>query len=221
MKDLQSCVFRDSLTSLPALTVSNFDSYVLTDKYRLGYIDHFYNEYFEGLSHSIDTFLEIGVSGGGSLELWANYFPSSTSIYVIDIDGDCLDTPRLEQLDRERAEPIFKIAGDACSEEILTHFNDDFFDIIVDDGSHNLKSQGTVLQNFYKKLKKGGSLIIEDILSDNNMRELKLLAQSMGYSQIVPFAMSPHLKIDLFDPVRHKSYLKTLQSFVGLLHLIK
>ena len=45
--------------------------------------------------------------------------------------------------------------------ELSTFLNEEF-DIIIDDGSHNIKDQIITFNNFFKKLKKGGIYIIED-----------------------------------------------------------
>jgi len=49
---------------------------------------------------------------------------------------------------------------------------DNFFDIIVDDGSHKLSDILFSLNSFYKNLKKGGLYIIEDFKFPNYFEHL-------------------------------------------------
>ena len=57
-----------------------------TDKYDLGYVDEFYNKFFEPRRYSVQSLLEVGIAYGGSLLLWRDYFPNAT-IMGIDIYG--------------------------------------------------------------------------------------------------------------------------------------
>lgn len=53
--------------------------------------DDLLSPYKSAQSHSSDPLrlLEIGVSKGGSLEIWKKYFGESALIYGIDIDERC------------------------------------------------------------------------------------------------------------------------------------
>ena len=98
--------------------------------------------------------LEIGVQHGGSLRLWADFFPHpDTVITGIDIDGaTCADLkfndPRIKV-----------IIGDARTEPSITQ---EFHDVIIDDGSHFSADIVTCINRLWTSVKPGGWYIIED-----------------------------------------------------------
>lgn len=78
--------------------------------------------------------LEIGVSHGGSLQLWKEYFGPGARITGFDIDPRCRDfvEPQIEvytvdQSDSRELARLSQILGP--------------FDIVIDDGSHVLEHQ--------------------------------------------------------------------------------
>lgn len=48
-----------------------------------------YEQHFERFRGKSPTMLEIGVAGGGSLEMWREYFGPGTKIVGIDIEPAC------------------------------------------------------------------------------------------------------------------------------------
>ena len=61
-----------------------------------GRLIHKWNHYFDVYERHFNRFrnkeiiiLEIGISQGGSLQMWKNYFGSKTKIYGIDINPKC------------------------------------------------------------------------------------------------------------------------------------
>jgi hypothetical protein len=53
-----------------------------------------------------------------------------------------------------------------------TVITDNSIDFIIEDGSHRIEDQLYVVENWTKKLKTGGTLIIEDIQDINNSSKL-------------------------------------------------
>jgi hypothetical protein len=118
------------------------------------------------LKSSAKNVLEVGIGdfttkNGGSLKLWRDYFKNAT-IYGIDI----LSEERV--LDDLKTDPRVKLY--TCTDG----YNDEFFnrefldkglkcDFMLDDGPHTIDSQQYSIAYWYKKLKIGGKLIIEDI----------------------------------------------------------
>ena len=102
--------------------------------------------------------LEIGVQNGGSLELWAQYFPNAKCIVGCDVDPKCgqLTFPD----DR-----ISVVIGDATSSdaqaEILSVCGE--FDIIIDDGSHKSSDVIRAFARYFPHLSDGGIYIAEDL----------------------------------------------------------
>ncbi|MDZ5460613.1 class I SAM-dependent methyltransferase [Azohydromonas lata] len=98
--------------------------------------------------------LEIGTQYGGSAEMWNKYFGAGTEICGVDIAPQCTETEYLRL-----------IIGDQGSHEFWeTNFKEykDYFDIIIDDGSHDNPHQIVTLLSCYKMLKDGGVFWCED-----------------------------------------------------------
>lgn len=88
-----------------------------------------YHELFAPIRESVRRVLEIGVQHGASLRMWRDYFYSA-DIYGIDIDATSFlrDEPRITTL-----------IGDATNPATLHDLaSRGPWDIIIDDGSHNL-----------------------------------------------------------------------------------
>jgi len=87
-----------------------------------------YNEYFHDMRLEKLNFLEIGVRQGKSIKMWSEYFPNS-NIIGIDIDPEC---KKYEQ-DNIKIE-IGSQEDDKFLSKITKKY--EYFDIILDDGSH-------------------------------------------------------------------------------------
>ena len=98
------------------------------------------------------SLLEIGVSNGGSLEIWAKYFENAESIIGVDINPSCgylvFDDPR-----------IAVVVRDINSINVW----EKKFDIIIDDGSHKSEDVIISFRNNFSRLKDGGIYVVEDM----------------------------------------------------------
>jgi cephalosporin hydroxylase len=124
-----------------------------TTKIRHGYTS-VYNKLFSYNRLQVTNVLEIGVQRGGSLQMWSDYFPSAI------IDG--IDIVKYS-VPEDREETIRLYTGDGTDKQFLeqtTHGK--MYDIIVDDGSHNMKDQQMTFKYLFEKVKQGGFYIIED-----------------------------------------------------------
>jgi len=121
-------------------------------------VHHFtevYELFFSPLKPTATRIFEIGIAGGGSLEMWRDYFPKAT-IYGIDI------YPKTE-MDSAR---IKTFVADQSDRSQLSAFIDKFgggYDIIVDDGGHSMEQQQVSIGCLFKYLKPGGYYVIEDV----------------------------------------------------------
>jgi hypothetical protein len=102
--------------------------------------------------------LEIGVSHGGSLEIWSKYFNYAAKLVGCDINPNCA---RL----RYDEPNIAVVVGDANTDDtyhrLLAHSSN--FDLIIDDGSHR---SGDVIRSFsryFTHLNDGGLYVVEDL----------------------------------------------------------
>ena len=126
------------------------------------YIDLFYEDYFLNYKNKKINLLEIGFRNGASLYLWAKYFKKG-NIIGLDNGSDLLLKEKSyfkEWIDL----PNIKIKiCDAYSKKISESIKISF-DIIIEDGPHDIKSQIKSIMRYFPKLKKGGTLIIEDLI---------------------------------------------------------
>lgn len=106
-----------------------------------------YEHYFSPYVGTPVRVLEIGVSHGGSLQMWKSYFGSRAEIVGVDIDPRCKDY----QEDR-----IFIEIADQAQ---LPQLGD--FDIVIDDGSHRIADQEASFTALWPKTR--GVYLIEDI----------------------------------------------------------
>jgi hypothetical protein len=100
--------------------------------------------------------LEIGVQGGGSLEMWHHYFGDKCSIHGVDCDETVLNLKYDFDVDIS--------IGDQEDVNFWKEYSSKkgFFDIIIDDGGHTMKQQENTVLSMFKKLNYGGVYIIED-----------------------------------------------------------
>jgi predicted O-methyltransferase YrrM len=124
-----------------------------TDKYAHGFID-VYEPYFNEVSNS-KHILEIGVYYGGSLKYLSDKFKDG-NIYGIDIEDKT-------QYDEERVKTYNVNQEDRDSLNGFLKEVDVEFDIIIDDGGHTMKQQQVSFGILFKRLKKGGIYILEDL----------------------------------------------------------
>lgn len=119
--------------------------HIHTDKF---YVHSYIPEYeslFKDLKETHINLLEIGIQCGGSLELFKRYFKNGT-ITGIDINDFPLWLSTSDRIE------CFK--KNAYSSEALEMFKDETFDIIIDDGPHDLNSMLYVSKFYINKLKK-------------------------------------------------------------------
>jgi hypothetical protein len=124
-----------------------------TDKYDHGFID-IYEPYFNDISNS-KHILEIGVYYGGSLKYLSDKFKDG-NIYGIDIEDKT-------QYDEDRVKTYIVNQEDRDSLNGFLKEVDVEFDIIIDDGGHTMKQQQVSFGILFKRLKKGGIYILEDL----------------------------------------------------------
>jgi SAM-dependent methyltransferase len=127
-----------------------------TDKGWLhGYIECYYSDKFSPLREKPIIMLELGVYRGKSIQLWNGWFKNAF-IYGIDVSEESIK--KIENIPSVKG-----FLGDGYTMDMVNKFDDDFFDFIIEDGPHTLDSQIFAVKNWTRKLKKNGTLIIEDI----------------------------------------------------------
>ena len=115
-----------------------------------------YFDYWESLRHKELNILEIGVWKGAGLRTLREFF-SNSSIYGIDVQdftpSDLYDGGRIQTF----------LCDQADKSKLYEIFNDIQFDIILDDGCHNVIYQQKTFGYLFKFLKSNGIYIIEDL----------------------------------------------------------
>lgn len=117
-----------------------------------------YDRYFSRFRGSRVKFLEIGVSEGGSLQMWRSYFGPEAVIYGIDINPECKALDGLAGNVR-----IGSQDDKAFLESVIAEMGG--VDIVLDDGSHHMKHVRKSLELMFVHLSDGGLYMIEDLSS--------------------------------------------------------
>lgn len=110
-------------------------------------------------TNNTDVNSNMGTNGrvGASHYGWAEFF-SKASIYGADIDDRVLfQTSRIKTFYCDQTKP--EVIKNMWDNEILKDIN---FDIIIEDGFHQIDAQMCFFENSIHKVKKGGTYIIED-----------------------------------------------------------
>lgn len=102
--------------------------------------------------------LEIGVSYGGSLQLWRRWFGPDAVIFGIDVDPAVLTTP-----DPELNIRIGSQADPAFLRDVVQEMGG--VDIVLDDGSHIAEHQRASFDTLFPLLTDGGLYAVEDLHS--------------------------------------------------------
>ena len=118
-----------------------------------------YERLFNPFRNKKINILEIGIAYGESLELWDKYF-TNANVFGADIHDIEIFSKPGGYKDDER----FTIwISDATKPEFLDVIGDTKFDIIIDDGSHQLNDQISTFELLKDRINPGGLFIIEDV----------------------------------------------------------
>jgi hypothetical protein len=115
-----------------------------------------YERHFSWYRNKSLTFLEIGVSKGGSLAMWQRFFGPLARIVGIDIDPSC----------KAHESPGVSVRiGDQSDERFLATVLEEFGDpdIVLDDGSHRMEHIARSFHFLYPRLPKNGVYLVEDL----------------------------------------------------------
>jgi hypothetical protein len=128
-----------------------------------GRLIHKWKHYFEIYDRHFSRFrgtdvhiVEFGVSQGGSLQMWKQYFGPNAKIFGIDINPHC------KKLEEEQIE-IF--IGDQEDKKFLKSLSEKIpkIDILIDDGGHTMKQQINTFEELFSYIDKNGVYICEDL----------------------------------------------------------
>ena len=125
----------------------------------------YYEKHFSKLKNKKINILEIGSYSGASAAALVKYFPNA-KVYCFDINISNF---------KYKSKNIFvfgldinnKVTVDKILARIFDKEEFNKFDIIIDDGSHNLKDMLVSLKFFYRYLKNNRYFIVEDFKFPN------------------------------------------------------
>lgn len=124
---------------------------------------HKWNHYFDIYEKHFNRFrgkevviLEIGVSQGGSLQMWKDYFGLNAKIYGIDIN------PKCKELEEENIK-IF--IGSQSDRKFLRAVKEQLppIDILIDDGGHTMRQQIISYEELFPVVGENGVYLCEDL----------------------------------------------------------
>ena len=128
-----------------------------------GRLIHKWKHYFEAYERHFARFrgtevyvVEFGVSEGGSLQMWKNYFGPKAKIYGIDIN------PRCQALEEDR---ITIMIGDQEDRKFLRSVGRAMprIDVLIDDGGHKMKQQINTFEELFPQIEPNGVYLCEDL----------------------------------------------------------
>jgi len=125
----------------------------------------FYTQHLKHLKKKEIKILELGSYSGASASAFIKYF-ENCSVYCLDINISKFifssKDIHVYGLDINNEKELKKVL-----KKINLESNSDFFDIIIDDGSHYLSDILFSLKTLFRYVKKGGIYIIEDFKHPN------------------------------------------------------
>jgi len=115
-----------------------------------------YERHFSGFVNRAATFIEIGVSKGGSLQLWKRYLGPFAQIVGIDNESSCkaLEEDQIAIRIGDQSNPIFL-------QRVIDEFKQP--DVVLDDGSHLMSHMAASFEFLYPRLSKNGVYMVEDL----------------------------------------------------------
>lgn len=119
--------------------------------------DHYFDVYERHLQHFVGqefTLLEVGVSNGGSLQLWKKYFGPKVRLIGIDIDPRTMyQEEQIQTFCGSQSDPSFIL-------DVMRKTGTP--DVIIDDGSHDQMDIINTFNITWRQLNMNGVYIVED-----------------------------------------------------------
>lgn len=115
-----------------------------------------YEIYFKKYRNKPVTIMEIGVFGGGSLQMWKKYFGDRCRIIGVDIAEDC------KKFEEDQIEIYI---GSQDDRNFLRKLKDEIpkIDILIDDGGHFMNQQIITFEELFEWIDINGVYLCEDV----------------------------------------------------------
>jgi cephalosporin hydroxylase len=115
-----------------------------------------YDTHFSRFRNNSPNVVEFGVSQGGSLQMWQDYFGPGAHITGVDIDERCaafaedgIDVMIGDQEDRSFLQQVAKQVGT--------------IDVLIEDGGHTMAQQINTFEELWPSIRNGGVFLMEDL----------------------------------------------------------
>ena len=170
---------------LDILIKNNINGFELpggTDKASYHSYDTIYSSLLSKYRNQAGTILEIGVQYGGSALLWHEYLPLYKLVLIDTVDQVHPSIREKMLIDRYKY-----IEVDAYTKETIASLKQLYpegFDIIIEDGPHNIETQLFTIQEYSKLLKDGGTLVVEDIQCIEHIEPIMKSVNSTEYTSL-------------------------------------
>ena len=114
-----------------------------------------YVRHFQRFVYKKPVILEIGVAGGGSLQMWKEYFGEGSKVIGIDID------PKCKQFEDDNIEVFI---GSQDDPNVINAIAEKYpsLDIVLDDGSHIMQHMKKSFELIYEQVSDNGVYMVED-----------------------------------------------------------
>jgi cephalosporin hydroxylase len=115
-----------------------------------------YHRHFAQFRGRSPVIVEIGVSHGGSLQMWHDYFGPGAQVVGVDVD------PRCKQFEDENTTILI---GDQADRGFLAEVRErvSHIDILIDDGGHSMLQQIATFEELYPHVQPHGIYLCEDV----------------------------------------------------------
>jgi len=121
---------------------------------------HWYENWFTHIKNTTTSICEVGVYNGSSTKAFYDYFPNA-QIVGLDISDKTQyenDRTTIKILDQGNSEQLDNFVKECINQNLK-------FDIVLDDGSHDVGHQQLTFGKLFQLVKPGGIYIIEDMCS--------------------------------------------------------
>ncbi|MEM6438885.1 MAG: class I SAM-dependent methyltransferase [Pseudomonadota bacterium] len=115
-----------------------------------------YERYFERFAGREIGVLEIGVSNGGSLDLWRRFFGPQAVIFGVDVNPECARFDGVSGQVRIGSQDDAGFLGRVVDEMGR-------LDVVIDDGSHVMGHVRASFEALFPRMERGGVYLIEDM----------------------------------------------------------
>lgn len=166
--------------------------------------EHYFNIYDTLFGHLYGkdiSYLEVGVSHGGGLEIAAKLFGNDSKLFGLDINPQCKE---LEVKGLKASIFIGSQTDDTILREIVAHAGS--FDLIIDDGSHIQADMIITFLKLFPYLRQDGVYIIEDTHSSYSPEHQRSFFGIGLYDYLK--GLAERLSLDHLNPNLRKNFYK-------------